>query len=76
MSNHFEEMEKKRLQQKKQQKRDKEAEAARAVGNAKASLEMDGMEVSPETEDIMMRFARGELTEREVLELIKPRKTD
>lgn len=73
MGNHFEEMEKRRLQQNQQKAKDKETDAARAVNNAKASLEIDGMKVSAETEDIMLRYAKGELTEQQVLELIKPK---
>ncbi|MFE5322245.1 hypothetical protein ACFQ88_26565 [Paenibacillus sp. NPDC056579] len=78
MGNHFEEMEKKRLEQNRKKQQDKETDAVRAVNNAKASLEIDGMKVSEETEAIMLKYAKGELTEQQVLELIKPKpgKTD
>jgi hypothetical protein len=73
---HFDEMEKKRLKQKQEQREEKEADAVRIVNNAKASMAMDGKNVTPETEDIMLRYAKGELTEQEVLKLINPGKED
>ncbi|MFK7697265.1 antitoxin VbhA family protein [Paenibacillus sp. HJGM_3] len=74
--NHFDEMEKKRLKQKQEQQEAKEADAVRIVNNAKASLAMDGKTVSKETEDIMIRYAKGELTEEEVLKWIRPGKEE
>lgn len=54
-----------------------EAEMLEAVEQAKGSLRLEGMDLRPEEEQLVLRRARGEISEQEftrlVLELAKGR---
>jgi len=41
------------------------------LGNVVASVEMEGMIVPNDEKEVLRKYAKGELTEKEVLEIIK-----
>ena len=43
----------------------------KGIDNAKGSLAVDGINVTDEETEVIRRYVRGELTEKEVLEIIK-----
>lgn len=46
-------------------------EIEKAIANVKGSLAVDGMIVTDEETEVIRKYVKGDLTEKEVLEIIK-----
>jgi len=49
----------------------KDRKIKKALANAKASLAIEGLEVPDDILKVIEKYAKGELTEKEVVEIIK-----